>query len=593
MSDEPPTYSEDAEGPVRTWGGLQILEEIGSGGFGRVYRAWESALARDVALKIIRPRDPRPETLQAILREGQLLARVRHSNVVTIFGAQQIGDEVGLWMEFIRGRSLAQIVKDDGPRAAPEAAVIGVAVCQALSAVHKAGVIHRDIKAHNVMREAASGRIVLMDFGAGQALDGPRQEREGLVGTLPYMAPEVLGGARASERSDVYSLGVLLYFLVSGTYPVEGRSTTDFLLAHSRLERRSLADLRPDISPAFVHVVDRATAMRPGERYASPGAMLQDLSYFATGHFVQPSPVVEPAAPVPLPPRPRRTWWRIPAMIAGGVAGLWILGGITSIAFNHTLVRGAEYRGESILSWPMWGARALLAPTVKVLAVFLVWTLVRAVMKVLTHASKPASDISDSIRSRRHALATRLGLDDGESAANALLATEILAVGAFCWYFRDILGAVMTFIDEAPPQALEPLHPRHLLRHQYYDFTMGLLILGMIMGTRRLNDMRRRFGGALHSSLVLSGVVLAAAFAILVVPYRLLWQSGFETATYQERTCYVLGEKSAGAGPSILVYCPDDPERKVQEVAPRDVTKHGERKEIFCLGDRSCPEEVP
>ena len=284
MSDDSITVSQAVTGQIQTWGSLQVLQEIGHGGFGVVYRAWEPSLTREVALKIIRPRDPNPEALAGILREGQLLARVRHPNIVTVYGAQQIGNEVGLWMEFVRGRSLADLVKHDGPRAANEAAVIGISLCQAVAAVHQAGVLHRDIKAHNVMRESG-GRIVLMDFGAGQLLEGPRYADERAIGTPAYMAPEALAGGRASARSDIYSLGVLLYYLVTGTYPVEGSSWTDLLLAHARFERRPLGDVRPDIHVDFVRVVERATALNPDERYATPGAMLADLHAAATGRL--------------------------------------------------------------------------------------------------------------------------------------------------------------------------------------------------------------------------------------------------------------------------------------------------------------------
>ena len=190
VNDDSITVSAPVDGGLPSWGSLEILEEIGRGGFGIVYRAWDPALAREVALKIIRPREARPDALASILREGQLLARVRHANVVAVHGALQIGNEVGLWMEFVRGRSLSQLVKEDGPRAAGEAAVIGISLCQATAAVHQAGVLHRDIKAHNVIREAG-GRIVLMDFGAGQML-GAGTDGERMSGTPAYMAPEVL-----------------------------------------------------------------------------------------------------------------------------------------------------------------------------------------------------------------------------------------------------------------------------------------------------------------------------------------------------------------------------------------------------------------
>jgi hypothetical protein len=301
-------------------------------------------------------------------------------------------------------------------------------------------------------------------------------------------------------------------------------------------------------------------------------------------------------AVVPAPPKPRARALAIARTVALGVLGVWILGGVTSIAFNHTLGLEAAYRSETVLSWPVWGVMALVPPTVKVTALFLIWALLRAIAKVIVHASRPAANITESFRSSRHALAQRLGLDDAESAANALLAVEILAVGLFCWYFRDILGAITNFIEDAPAAALEPLHPGNFRRHQYYDFTLGLIIAGMVLGTRRLNDMRRRFGGVLHSSLVLSFVVLGAALVILALPYRLLWFSKFEMAHYGEKGCFILGEReNGGSGPSILMYCPEDPAPKLQRIAPPypQLKRTGQPNDIFCLSLRPCREEAP
>ena len=144
-----------------------LLEELGRGGFGIVYRAWDAALKRDVALKIIDARRLPHATEDAVLREGQMMARVRHPNVVTVFSAQRIGDEIGLAMDYIKGRTLSALVAEDGPLSAHEAALIGISLCDALSAVHRLDLVHRDLKASNVMRESG-GRIVLMDFGAGR-----------------------------------------------------------------------------------------------------------------------------------------------------------------------------------------------------------------------------------------------------------------------------------------------------------------------------------------------------------------------------------------------------------------------------------------
>jgi serine/threonine-protein kinase len=155
------------------------------------------------------------------VREGQLLARVRHQNVITVHGACEVNGEVGIWMEFVHGKTLEQIVRSDGPMSAQEASVVGESLCRALAAVHQAGLLHRDIKASNVMREAG-GRIVVLDLGTGTEIDIESQPgTRRLAGTPLYMAPEILEGGTASVQSDIYSLGVLLFYLTTGTYPAE------------------------------------------------------------------------------------------------------------------------------------------------------------------------------------------------------------------------------------------------------------------------------------------------------------------------------------------------------------------------------------
>lgn len=148
----PATTPGDRGGTLTHWGYLRALERIGSGVFGEVYRAWDTRLDREVALKLIDV-DPAVSdgSSSSIINEGRLLARVRHPNVVTIYGAEQIGARIGLWMEFVRGRTLKQIVDAGKVFSAPEAIQIGIDLCNAVAAVHGAGVLHRDIKAQNVM----------------------------------------------------------------------------------------------------------------------------------------------------------------------------------------------------------------------------------------------------------------------------------------------------------------------------------------------------------------------------------------------------------------------------------------------------------
>jgi serine/threonine-protein kinase len=285
--------SKSFDPPLETWGHLRVGERIGRGAFGVVYRAWDTRLDREVALKLIPAQsDTAAAAASTIIREGRLLARVRHPNVATIYGADRIDGHVGLWMEFVHGRTLEELLRE-GTRFEPgEVIRIGVELGRALAAVHAAGLLHRDIKAQNVMR-ADDGRIVLMDFGTGREL---ADEESDLTGTPLYLAPELFDGQPATIRSDIYSLGVLLYHLLTASYPVEGKTIREVREAHKQSAREDLRTTCPDVPARLARVVERATDPRPEQRYSTTEAFGADLHAAAT--------------------RPRRgRWWSAAAIL--------------------------------------------------------------------------------------------------------------------------------------------------------------------------------------------------------------------------------------------------------------------------------------
>jgi eukaryotic-like serine/threonine-protein kinase len=264
--------SKPAQDPANRWGHLELLEKVGEGSFGEVFRAWDVHLEREVALKLLKPGVVAEDRLVArLLHEGRTLARVRHPNVVTVYGVETREGRLGLWMEFIRGRSLEQLLRANGPFGAREAALIGQDLCRALVAVHGAGLVHGDLKAENVLREQG-GRVVLMDFGAGRALGRPAPHGD-LAGTPMYLAPEVLNGEPATAQSDIFSLGVLLYHLVSDAYPVSARSLDELREAHTRHRIRRLDDARPDLPEGFSQTVHRALSADPRERHETAATL--------------------------------------------------------------------------------------------------------------------------------------------------------------------------------------------------------------------------------------------------------------------------------------------------------------------------------
>ena len=256
--------------PPATWGSLTVLEQVGRGGFAKVYRA-RDGLSRDVALKLF-PVTPENSAALAgrVLREGSLLAKVRHRNVVVVHGVERSNDFVGLWMEFINGRTMEDELRARGPLSAEEATPIGVDLCQALAAVHGRGLVHRDVKAQNVMREEG-GRTVLMDFGAGTELATGLRRPLDMAGTPLYLAPELFDGGPATRASDIYSLGVLLYRMVTREYPVEGADRSQIERAHREGRVRRLRDVRPDLPSEFINTIERALSPDPSTRPQTAG----------------------------------------------------------------------------------------------------------------------------------------------------------------------------------------------------------------------------------------------------------------------------------------------------------------------------------
>jgi len=295
--------------PVRfVWGHLRVLEPIGSGSWGEVYRAFDPLLQREVALKLWRTDTPGSGPgRRRTLHEARLLARIRHPNVVTVHGVDTHEQRAGLWTDLVRGETLEAALAERGPLSAEEAALVGIDLCRALAAVHASGLVHGDVKTANVLREHG-GRIVLTDFGAGSETTSGRPQ-PAACGTPLATAPEVLRGEPPSSAADIYGLGVLLYRLVTGRYPFTGGSVAELARRQAEGRPARLTDLRPELPPGFAAVVERALAPVPSQRYASAGEMERSLSRLVS------SPGIRDRGD-------RRSWWWAAAVAAVALAAV-------------------------------------------------------------------------------------------------------------------------------------------------------------------------------------------------------------------------------------------------------------------------------
>jgi hypothetical protein len=309
--------------PLGKWGPYRLTELLGRGAYGCVYRAVDN-LHREVALKLLTETgDDLPADAARVLREGRLLARIRHENVVKVHAVDEFDGRVGLSMDFIEGLTLEEELDTRGVLGAGEATLIGIELCRALAAVHRAGLLHRDVKAQNVMRECG-GRIVLMDFGAGlESARAPLAPTTIIAGTPLYLAPELFEGRAATPASDLYSLGVLLFHLVTDAWPIEGADLDEVRAAHQEGRRHHLRDLRSDLPAPFIDVIERALEPQPERRIRTAGELERAL--LSLGPMI---PAPEPGldstpASAPEPPRRVFSWkWATVSVLALALAGL-------------------------------------------------------------------------------------------------------------------------------------------------------------------------------------------------------------------------------------------------------------------------------
>jgi tRNA A-37 threonylcarbamoyl transferase component Bud32 len=259
-----------------------LIEEVGQGGMAVVYRAHDETLKREVAIKILHQHlAGEPDSKARLEREAQAVAKLHHENILEIFDYSGLGSHSSyIVTEFIDGQTLKQYLTGRPLRFAEVAALIAVEICQALGHAHSLGVIHRDVKPENVMIRK-DGLIKLMDFGIAQVLDFQRMTVTGqLLGSPAYMAPEIIEGKQLDFRTDVFSVGIVLYLLATGELPFAGRNPHEVL---RRIAEGKFPDPRSagrGADQVLSRIITRALARQPDDRYPDVGPLCDDLTIY-------------------------------------------------------------------------------------------------------------------------------------------------------------------------------------------------------------------------------------------------------------------------------------------------------------------------
>jgi eukaryotic-like serine/threonine-protein kinase len=275
---DPASTSSQMIGTVLS-GRYRLEAKLGSGGMSTVYLARDGTLDRQVAVKVMhREMSEQPDQLERFRQEARAVAKISHPNVVAVIDAGEDGGHPYIVFEYVEGETLKQRINRVGALGTQEALAYAIEIARGLTVAHSRNMVHRDIKPQNVLIDA-EGRAKLTDFGISRQLEQDGMTATGRVlGTTDYVAPEQAMGHPVDPRSDIYSLGVVLYEMLVGQVPFHADSQVGVAMKHVNEELPDVQQRRPDISAAAALVVERATAKQPGDRYQEVGEMIDDLS---------------------------------------------------------------------------------------------------------------------------------------------------------------------------------------------------------------------------------------------------------------------------------------------------------------------------
>jgi len=550
-----------------------VLGRLGVGGMGHVFLGNDTRLQRKVALKCLSASASAAELRARILHEARAAARITHPNIAIVHDVIEHESRPFLVMEYVEGESLAALIKRERPSL--ERIVTFVRqLASALAAAHAKGIIHRDLKPANI-QVTPDGSVKVLDFGVAHAMSAAVSGTTTTVatgaaagagltvpvttatlqadrrvmhpGTPAYMSPEQMFGRAIDQRSDIYSLGVIVYEMATGHRPY---STDDPLEVVLTLSKNFLNPDQAETSlPAQINeIVGHMLAVRPEDRFQTAGELENALVALS-------APARADLAHSPANPALRRAT-RAAAAVVVVLAVLSALGFMETAAYNFTLGRTAPFDRESPLVWLEFGVRALVVPGVYTIGVFVVVSAVKFLLRLLS-LSHGIEHLLTTGAAGSARLRTRLGLDDPLVLGQAAAGVGIILIAAVFWRFWPFIRAWGTSsISTESAMRFEPLQPFGPSRDdaQLYRLLVSLLMVGFGMALARIRRLRatmavRQGGGSL--ALVTAMFVLVALMCQW--PYRIEWKNDSPRLDVAGERCFRIGE----SGDEWLIHCPD------------------------------------
>lgn len=541
-------------------GPYRIVGELGRGGMGQVFLGTDPRLQRRVALKcLLDSREKSADVRTRILHEARAAARITNQHIAAVHDVIEHDGRAFIVMEYVEGEPLAARLRRER-LSIDEVITFGRQLVSALTAAHAQGIVHCDLKPSNI-QVTPSGLLKVLDFGIASAT---RLLSTGTIGALqtgatvppavlvphahggtpPYMSPEQLEGRPIDQRSDIFSLGVILFELSTGQRPYEGTYASQ--IAEAQAKGVQTADARdPNVPPALARVIARAMSHGVAERYQSA------LDFGIALESVEQSLV---APPLSQPQRLKRLLVRSAIGAAIVMLTLWIIGFITSVSFNFAFGRDASFARFGVEPWSRYFIFGLLAvfPVVVVMMFAAAAAVAARYLFALLELVPPIGRTIRRVRMSGRAAARAAGLDRSTTLAQALTGLGAVTLVAFFWHHEDLIHAWSSFFNSAPIEQLMPMTDSAPARNEYH-IELSVLTLAFGYGLYRVIQLRKR--ERTRDGRVAVGM-LAAVIAIMVLlnetPYRTFHHRDFERADVAGERCYIIGE----SGDELLMLCP-------------------------------------
>jgi serine/threonine protein kinase len=532
--------------PGKSYGPYLIIRHLGAGGMGQVFLAQDVRLGRHDAVKSLAGKWLTSRIArQRLLREARSAAALTHPNIATVYDVFEDGQHVLLVMEYVEGRSLRDVI-GAGPVPPNYALRLIVQIADAIGYAHDRGIVHCDLKPANVQL-TPEGTAKVLDFGLARAtfaLDDEvsASDQGRIIGTPGYIAPELLLTGTNAPSGDVYSLGVMLFELLTGRHPFEETGPARILSILAGVAP-SVTSLAPGVPGVMDGIVDRALARDPAQRYQSAHELARDLRAVLQTHEQ----------------RMLGSWTTprgLAALGVGVILALTLAGCATSTFYNSPLGLTDGFNPESALGWPLWGIRSLVAPLGYMLLFGLTFQVARVALQLVLSVP-PLRRRLNLLSSLWSLLDAALRRARSRTLAAMLLLAQLGVVVLLFWRFQPLFAGLDSFVTQRSPAQLEIFSPRHLGERNDFFFLLFACVTVFGYGWYSLARGGRAYSERGAAGLIAAGIAITAMclFFGQVLPYRVLTKSRAERVTYRSSVCYLVGQRRDEG----MLFCPLDP----------------------------------